>query len=146
MSSGSSSKVVAAALVAAALTTSACVRISRTSLAPSVGMYNPDSVRVYAVERPAEFTELALLRTHRFLVSDTKVLNELKKRAAEVGANAILLINTANSGTQTHSGSGIILTGSNAGNVVVGSGDTKVDAFERAIAIRVPTFATGDAR
>ena len=137
MSSRGISKVAAAAAVA--LSISACVRVSRTQLAPSVGMYNPDSVRVFAVERPAEFTELALLRTHRFLVSDTKVLNELKKRAAEVGANAILLINTANSGTQSHSGSGIILGGANAGNVIVGSGDTKIDAFERAIAIRIPS-------
>jgi hypothetical protein len=139
------STTIAATTVTLALSASACVRISSTSLAPSVGMYNPDSVRVFAVERPAEFTELALLRTHRFLVSDTKVLNELKKRAASVGANAILLINAANSGTQSHSGSGIILGGSNAGNVVVGSGDTKIDAFERAIAIRIPTHVS-DAR
>jgi len=139
------STTIAATTVTLALSTSACVRISSTSLAPSVGMYNPDSVRVFAVERPTEFTELALLRTHRFLVSDTKVLNELKKRAASVGANAILLINAANSGTQSHSGSGIILGGANAGNVVVGSGDTKVDAFERAIAIRIPSRVS-DAR
>jgi cytidylate kinase len=139
MSSGVFSKVAAATLVAVALSTSACVRISSTSLAPSVGMYNPDSVRVFAVNRPPEYTELAILRTHRFLVSDTRVLEELKKRAAQVGANAILLINAANSATQSHSGSGVIITGRDAGNVVIGDAETKIDAFERAVAIRIPS-------
>ena len=100
-------------------------------------MYNPDSVRVFAVNRPPQYTELAILRTHRFLVSDTKVLDALKKRAAQLGANAILLINAENSGTQSHSGTGVIVAGRNAGNVIVGDGETKIDAFERAIAIRI---------
>jgi hypothetical protein len=93
-------------------------------------------VKVFAVTQPPHYTELALLRTHRFLVSDTKVLDALKKRAAQLGANGILLINAAGSGTQSHSGSGVIVAGRKAGNVLVGDGETKIDAFERAIAIR----------
>jgi hypothetical protein len=142
MSSSTFSKAVAAVLL---FSSAACVRVSSTTLAAPVGMYNPDSVKVFAVTRPPEYTELALLRAHRFLVSDTKVLDALKKRAAQMGANGILLINAANSGTESHSGSGVILGGRNAGNVVVGNGETTVDAFERAIAIRIPTLV-GDAR
>jgi hypothetical protein len=145
MSSAAISKVVAAPLAALVLTSSACVRISSTTLAEPVGMYNPDSVKVFATNHPPQYTELALLRTHRFLVSDTKVLDALKKRAAQIGANGILLINAANSGTQSHSGSGIILGGANAGNVIIGDGETKIDAFERAIAIRFSPMV-GDAR
>jgi hypothetical protein len=139
MSSGVFSKAAAATIVAILMSASACVRVSVTALAPSVGMYNPDSVRVFAVNQPPQYTELAILRTHRFLVSDTKVLDELKKRAAQVGANAILLINAANSGTRSHSGSGVIVAGHDAGNIIIGDGETKIDAFERAIAIRIPT-------
>lgn len=142
MSSRVFSELAAAALL---LGLSACVRVSTTALAPSVGMYNPDSVRIFAVRQPPEFTELALLRAHRFLVSDTKVLDALRKRAAQLGANGLLLINTANSGTQSHSGSGVIISGQNAGGIVVGNADTKVDAFERAIAIRFNPMV-GEAR
>ena len=76
---------------------------------------------------------------------DNAPIAALKQRAAQVGANGILLINAANSGTQSHSGSGIILGGSNAGNVVIGDGQTKIDAFKRAIAIRFSPML-GDAR
>jgi len=37
---------------------------------------------------------------------------------------------------------GLIVTGEDAGNVIVGNGQTKIDAFERAIAIRfTPSLA-----
>jgi hypothetical protein len=62
--------------------------------------------------------------------------------AAAVGANGILLVNAAGSGTQQHSGVGVILGGKGAGSTVVGSGETTTDAFERAIAIRWLPSAT----
>ena len=133
MSSRVFAELAAATLL---LALSACVRISATSLAPNAGRYNPDSVRVLAVQQPATYTELAILRTHRFLVSDHKVLDALRKRAAQLGANGLLLINTPGSGTQSHSGVGVIVTGGDAGDVIVGNSQTKIDAFERAIAIR----------
>lgn len=129
-------KVLASLAAALAITSSGCVHITITSFARANGMYNPDSVHVFAVDRPATYTELALLRTHRFLASDTKVLDALRSRAARVGANGLLLINTASSGTQSHSGAAVIVTGADAGNVMVGNAATSVDAFERAIAIR----------
>jgi len=82
------------------------------------------------------YSEVAVLRAHRFLVSDSKVLAALRKRAAALGANGILLLNAANAATQTHTGAGVIIGGRNNGNVIVGNATTEIDEFERAVAIR----------
>ncbi|HEY4305851.1 MAG TPA: hypothetical protein VGM82_15365 [Gemmatimonadaceae bacterium] len=131
------------ALVAATLSTSACVNVSTAILASPVGMSDPDSIRVFALNHPAEYTEIAVLTTHRFFASDTKVLDALRKSAGRVGANGILLVNAANSATQYHTGAAVIVAGRDAGTVVAGEGETKVDAFERAIAIRYTPVRRG---
>jgi hypothetical protein len=125
----------AGALVAAAALTG-CVRIHETPFGPTAASVPADSVRVFAVDRPAAFTELAILRARRFLVSDRKVLDALRERAARMGANGLLLINAAGSATKVHSGTGVIIGGKSNGGVVVGNAETSVDAFERAVAIR----------
>jgi hypothetical protein len=125
------------ALVVAAilLSTSACVRISSTRLDHTAPAVPADSVKVFALLAPERYTELAILKAHRFLVSDSRVLNALKQRAARMGANGILLVNTKSAATQIHTGPAVILADGKPG-VIVGNGTTKVDQFERAIAIR----------
>lgn len=114
----------------------ACVRVSSTRLAPSTEpAVERDSVTVFVTHPPATYTELAVLRAHRFLASDGKVLAALRKEASKVGANGLVLLN-ANAGTQRHSGTGVIIGGQNNGGVVVGNATTEVDVFERAVAIR----------
>ena len=94
-----------------------------------------DSVRVFATQSPGEYTEVAVLRSHRFLASDSRVLNALREHAARLGANGLLLLNTRGSGGVHGTGTGVIIGGRNSGQVVTGSVDTNVDEFERAVAI-----------
>ena len=60
----------------------------------------------------------------------------LRRQAAALGANGIMLLNTRGDGSRTTSGSGIIVGGPNSGSVIVGNGTSEVDSFERAVAIR----------
>jgi hypothetical protein len=115
----------------------ACVRISATALGePPAPSIPEDSVRVFATNAPPLYKEVAVLKAHRFLASDSKVLETLRRHAASLGANGVLLLNTRGGGSQTHSTSGVILGGPNSGGIVMGSGTSKVDDFERAVAIR----------
>ena len=118
------------------LSLGACVRVSTTRIAQSQASVPVDSVRVFATQSPGEYTELAVLRSHRFLVSDSRVLNALRERAAQLGANGLLLLNTRGSGGVHGTGTGVIIGGRGSGQVVTGSVDTDVDEFERAVAIR----------
>jgi hypothetical protein len=93
-------------------------------------------VRVFATQSPGEYTELAVLRSHRFLARDSQVLGALRRRAARLGANGLLLLNTRGSGGVHGSGTGVVVGGPHDGQVVVGNVDTNVDEFERAVAIR----------
>jgi hypothetical protein len=114
----------------------ACVRVSTTRLAPAQASLPADSVRVFATRSPGEYTELAVLRAHRFLARDAQVLNALRQRAARLGANGLLLLNTRGPGGVHGSGTGVVIGGPRDGQVVVGNVDTNVDEFERAVAIR----------
>ena len=127
------SRVVLA--LAVSLLTSACVRVSATRIATAQASVPSDSVRVFATQSPGEYTELAVLRSRRFLVSDDRVLSALRERAARLGANGLLLLNTRGSGGVHGTGTGVIIGGKNSGQVVTGSVDTDVDEFERAVAI-----------
>jgi hypothetical protein len=127
------------ALVAIALTSlsvTACVRVSTTRIARAEPSLSVDSVRVFATQSPGEYTELAVLRAHRFLARDTQVLTALRKRAARLGANGLLLLNTRGAGGVRGSGTGVVIGGPRDGEVVVGNVQTNVDEFERAVAIR----------
>ena len=117
------------------LSLGACVRVSATRIAQSQASVPVDSVRVFATQSPGEYTEVAVLRSHRFLASDSRVLNALRERAARLGANGLLLLNTRGSGGVHGTGTGVIIGGRNSGQVVTGSVDTNVDEFERAVAI-----------
>jgi hypothetical protein len=117
------------------LTSVACVRVSTTRIAPARASVAPDSVQVFATRSPSEYTELAVLRAHRFLASDTRVLEALRRRAARLGANGLLLLNTRGSGGVRGTGSGVVVTGPRSGDVVVGNVQTEVDEFARAVAI-----------
>ena len=123
-------------VVVLALAATACVRVSATQLEPGHASVAPDSVRVYVTRTPEAYTEIAVLRTHRFLVSDAKVLDALRRRAARLGADGILLLNPRTVGSSTTSGSGVVIRADAEPAVVVGSSETKVDEFERAVAIR----------
>jgi len=127
------------AVLLLSLTSTACVRVSTTRLAPAQSSVPDDSVRVFATQSPGEYTELAVLRSHRFLARDSQVLTALRRRAARLGANGLLLLNTRGSGGAHGSGSGVVIGGPHDGQVVVGSVDTRVDDFERAVAIRYRT-------
>lgn len=118
------------------LSLAACVRVSATRIAQAQAAVPVDSVRVFATQSPGEYTELAVLRSHRFLVSDSRVLNALREHAARLGANGLLLLNTRGGGGVHGTGTGVIVAGRNQGQVITGNVDTEVDEFERAVAIR----------
>ena len=60
----------------------------------------------------------------------------LRERAARLGANGLLLLNTRGTGGVRGAGTGVIIGGPSDGHVIVGSVETEVDDFERAVAIR----------
>ena len=119
-----------------AIAATGCVHVSTTPIATPRAAISPDSVEVFATRTPSEYKELAVLRAKRFLVSDKKTLAALRKEAAELGADGILLINAANSGTQRHEGTGVIWTRKRP-DIITSSGTTTIDAFEKAVAIKV---------
>lgn len=114
----------------------ACVNVKATPIGKVGPAVPPDSVQVFATKAPADYQEIAVLKTDRILASDRKTLAALRKQAAKLGADGLLLINVANSGTKQHDGVGVILVNGDP-KIVAGSGETRVDAFERAVAIRV---------
>jgi len=116
--------------------TTACVRVSTTRLAPATTAIHSDSVRVFATQSPGEHQELAVLRTRRFLASDSRVLTALQRHAARLGANGLLLLNTRGSGGVQGSGTGLVIGGPRDGEVIVGSVQTNVDELQRAVALR----------
>ena len=95
-----------------------------------------DDVARAIVGRASDYTEMAVLRAHRFLASDAHVLSALRSHAARLGANGLLLLNTRGSGGVRGSGTGVVIGGPRSGEVVVGNVQTDVDEFERAVAIR----------
>jgi hypothetical protein len=125
-------------LALTSLTATACVRVSSTRLAPATTAIHSDSVRVFATQSPAEYQELAVLRTRRFLASDSHVMTALRRHAARLGANGLLLLNTRGSGGVQGSGVGVVIGGPRDGEVIVGNVQTNVDELERAVAIRYP--------
>ena len=125
-------------LALTSLTATACVRVSTTRLAPATTATHSDSVRVFATQSPGEYQELAVLRTRRFLVSDSHVMTALRRHAARFGANGLLLLNTRGSGGVQGSGVGVVIGGPRDGEVIVGNVQTNVDELERAVAIRYP--------
>lgn len=126
-------------LIVLSLCATACVRVSTTRLGQTQASVPSDSVRVFATQSPGEYTELAVLRAHRFLARDSQVLNALRERAARLGANGLLLLNTRGAGGMRGSGTGVVIGGPRDGEVVVGNVRTQVDEFERAVAIRYRT-------
>jgi hypothetical protein len=123
------------AILVLAVTSVACVRVSTTRIAPAQAAVSADSVRVFATQSPGEYTELAVLKARRFLATDSRVLDALRRRAARLGANGLLLLNTRGSGGVRGSGTGVIVGGPRSGDVIVGNVETDVDEFERAVAI-----------
>ena len=119
-----------------AIASTGCVHISTTPFGGARPAIAPDSVQVFATQTPSEYKEVAVLRAKRFLVSDRKTLDALRKEAAKLGADGILLLNAAHSGTQHHESTGVIWTRRRP-DVVSSSTTTKIDAFERAVAIKV---------
>lgn len=75
------------------------------------------------------------MKARRFLATDSRVLDALRRRAARLGANGLLLLNTRGSGGVRGSGTGVIVGGPRSGDVIVGNVETDVDEFERAVAI-----------
>ena len=123
------------------LTATACVRVSTTRIGLTGTALPTDSVRIFATQSPGEYTELAVLRAHRFLARDAHVVSALRRRAAQLGANGLLLLNTRGSGGVHGSGTGVVIGGPRDGEVIVGNVQTDVDEFRRAVAIRYRTPA-----
>lgn len=121
-----------------AATATACVHVATTPLGAGRGLppVPADSVRVFATQAPAAYTELALLRTERplSLASDRRALRALRQQAGQLGANGVLLLNPRNAASTHGDVRGIIL-GRRTG-VFSGQVDTEVDEVERAVAIR----------
>jgi hypothetical protein len=124
------------AIALASLATTACVRVSTTRIAPAATSVPTDSVRVFATQSPGEYQELAVLRAHRFLARNSQVVKALRERAARLGANGLLLLNTRGAGGVRGSGTGVVIGGPRDGEVIIGNVQTDVDEFERAVAIR----------
>ena len=119
-----------------AIASTGCVHVSTTPIANAGRPISRDSVQVFATKTPTEYREVAVLRARRFLVSDKKTLDALRKEAASLGADGILLINAANSGTQHHESTGVIWTRKRP-DIISSSTTTTIDAFEKAVAIKV---------
>lgn len=126
-------------LTAAALLATACVRIHSTPLASvPLSPVPADSVRLFALNVPAKYTEIAMMRVDGFLSSDRKSVRALREKAGAMGANGIILLNPraavlGNSGPNI----GVIVGGKHPSTVIMGDdGDDSVDEFKRAIAIR----------
>ena len=77
-----------------------------------------------------------MLHSRRFLASDSHVLTALRRHAAGLGANGLLLLNTRGSGGVQDSGTGVVIGGPRNGDVIVGSVQTNVDEIQHAVAIR----------
>jgi hypothetical protein len=108
---------------------------------------NPDQVRVY-LEPPAQSQQIALLQTSSriaFALSaqakTDKVMERLKKQAASLGANGIVLQGLGDQGSgvigvdSTH----ISTSGTHASTFGISSGDGISSKSGTAIAIYVPT-------
>ena len=133
------------ALMATALITAACVRIHSTPLAAAPHAPVPaDSVRLFALNAPAKYTEVAMMRVDRFFSTDRKSVRALREKAGAMGANGIILLNPraavlGNSGPNV----GVIVGGKHPSSVIFDDNDGDIDEFKRAIAIRyVPEAAS----
>lgn len=134
------------ALPLAALILTACVSVHSTPLAstpyPSVPA---DSVRLFVLNAPAKYTELAMMRVDHFLTSDKKSVRALKEKAGAMGANGVILLNPraavlGNSGPNV----GVIVGGKHPSSVIFGDSDNDdIDEFKRAVAIRYVPEAAG---
>ena len=133
-------------LAATALALTACVRVHSTPLA-SVPLppVPADSVRVFALNAPAKYTEIAMMRVNGFFTSDKKSVRALREKAGAMGANGVILLNPraavlGNSGPDI----GVIIGGKHPSSVIVGESDNDdIDEFKRAVAIRyVPEAAS----
>lgn len=129
----------------ALLLTTGCVRIATTPFDPRTtwSRVPADSVRVFATTAPAQYTEVAVLRSRRILVaSDARVLRLLREQAGKAGANGLLLLNTRGAVATSGGITGVIL-GRRPG-LFSGQIDNDVDEFRRAVAIRfVPDPPSG---
>jgi hypothetical protein len=118
------SRVVLALLT---LPVAACIRVSTMGLAPARAAVPVDSVRVFATHAPDEYTEIAILHTIALVASDARSLNALRKRAAQLGANGLLLVRDGIHGTGVGD--------RRNGQVITGTFDTDDTDFQRAVAI-----------
>ena len=122
----------------------ACVRVATTPLGTGATLppVPPDSVRIFATQAPPAYTEIALLRTKRLfgLESDRRTLRALRERAARLGANGILLLNTRGA-VSTHTDIGGVILG-RRGGIFSGQAETDVDEVQRAVAIRYTPVTT----
>ena len=129
----------------AALAVTACVRVHSTPLASVPLQPVPaDSVRIFALNVPAKYTEVAMMRVDGFLASDRKSVRALREKAGAMGANGVILLNPraavlGGSGPNI----GVIVGGKHPSTVIMGDGDNdEIDEFKRAVAIRyVPEAA-----
>lgn len=123
-------------VLAAALT--ACVRVHSTPLASTAYPAVPaDSVRLFALNPPAKYTEVAIMSTQRIFGSDRKAVAALREKAGRLGANGVLLLNPraavlGSSGPNV----GVIVGGHSPSTVIVGDHGSEIDEFGRAVAIR----------
>lgn len=128
-------------------TLTACVRIHSTPLASvPLSPVPADSVRIFALNAPTKYTEIAMMRVDRIFASDTKSVRALRAKAGAMGANGIILLNPrasvlGNAGTNV----GVIVGGEHPSTVILGNSDNDdVDEFKRAVAIRyVPESGSG---
>ena len=132
-------------LATLALTTlaTACTWVHTTPLDPTAYPEVPaDSVRLFATNPPAKYVEIAMMRVEGFISTDKRSVKALREKAGKMGANGVLLLNPRAAVIGSTGGVGVILGGKNP-SVVVGSEESGVDEFERAVAIRYEV-ETGD--
>ena len=131
-----------------------CASTSKVMISPPRPAIAPEQVRVYFVPPPGRYVEIALLETSSgaFTYGEQNkmdsVLGKLRVEAAKLGANGVLLQDTASG----HGGSSVgvgVGGGSFGGRSHVGGGVgvsiSPTQKFARAIAIHVDNPPAGDA-
>lgn len=131
-----------------------CASTSKVMISPPRPAIAPEQVRIYFAPPPGRYVEIALLETSSgaFTYGEQNkmdsVLGKLRVEAARLGANGVLLQDTASG----HGGSSVgvgVGGGSFGGRSHVGGGVgvsiSPTQKFARAIAIHVDNPPTGDA-
>jgi len=146
-------RTIAPALLVALLA-AGCASTSKVMMSPARAAISPEQVRVYFTPPPGRYVEIAMLETSSggFTYGEQNkmdsVLGKLRVEAARLGANGVLLQDTANgpggSSVGFGVGGGSFGRGSNVGGGV-GVSISPTPKYARAVALYIDNPPPGDA-